>query len=497
MNTPPSVGPTHSESEATPPSLRSDVRHGGLWIGSSIAIQAGIGGIAQVLLGRWLTPFDFGLFALYVSSSFVFGVLAVGGIRTALTQRAASELHDLAPPAFKTSIVLAVGSATVLATLSPMFAALFDEPALVPIILVGAIALPLRSYASVAIPALQARLEFRTVAVAVMLGGASHYAVALTLASMGWGAMSLVVGSVTGAAVLSLSLLPATKSIMRGHRQSVAGWADIVRMSRWPLLGDIATDSSTRVDYFILGLFAPTSVVGGYYFAYQLVARAGELLLGVSRNVLFPVLAQIQSDDARQIRGLYRAASALVVATGIGAALLIATMPGVERLVWGGKWTFAVFAMAVLATALPLQIAVTVSEQLLKARGLFRQWTALLVLRATGVAITALAVGIIAGDSVTTTIIAIALAAYLVGEALIEMAVLSRLLSFSLTRYWKIVLPLWAWFAGLGWLGALIAGGFNAGPIFSIAIGGSVVAAGSGVILGIGHRTGRLRLRLT
>jgi len=492
-------GPVESPdvpSASTPESLQSKTRRGGIWIGSSIAIQAGVGGIAQIMLGRWLSPYDFGLFALYISSAFLFAVLASGGIRTALTQKTSTELDELLVPALKTSMLLATGTAIALSLASPVFATIFGEPELAPIIIVGSLALPLRSYAIVAIPALQARFEFRHVAVSITVGALSHYVTALILASLGWGAMSLVIGAVVGATTLSLSLLPGTASLILGATPSAkTRMTDVRRMSRWPLLGDLATESSIRVDYFVLGLFAPTAVVGGYYFAYQLVSRAGELLLGVARNVLFPVLAQIQSDSARQIRGMYRAAAALAIATGAGAALLIAAMPGVEQLIWGGKWAVAVPAMALLATALPLQIAVTTSEQLLKAKGKFKQWTTILLLRASGVAITALTVGIVAGDTITATTIAGAIALYLIVEALLEMAILSRMLSFSLSRYWKTVIPLWIWFVGIGWLGAIIASAVTGTTILAIVTGGSVSILGLIVVLGPEYRTGWFGLR--
>jgi len=205
------------------------------------------------------------------------------------------------------------------------------------------------------------------------------------------------------------------------------------------------------------------------------------LLHSVSANVLFPALAQIQSDDTRQVRGLYRAGTLLVLAGGAGAAAVIASISTIEAMMWRGRWAFVVTAVAVLASALPMQIALAAPEQLLKARGAFRKWTWLLVGRAGGIAVTAFAVSLVYTDRLTPTVIASALAGYLVVEAMVEMFLLSRMLSFSLPAYWKTVIPLSVWFGIVGWSGAAAAARFGGSVVGELLVAAGVVAVGGAI----------------
>lgn len=454
-------------------------------MGASIGAQAAIAILAQILLALWLDAVDFGVFAFFLSTTFVFEIAAVAGVRTALTRQPRSAVDRLAPAAFRAGLMSSIAAAVALLILSPWLAALFGEPTLVPILAVGSLALPLRTYSTVAIPVLQARLEFRTVALATAGSSVVRYGVAIGLASIGLGAMSLALGIVIGVAVLSLGLVPATIAAIGRSPEPETSAIGVLRMSRSALLGDTAASAASRIDYLVLGLFAPTAVVGVYYFAFQLVARAGELLLGVSRNVLFPVFAQIGGDASRQLRGLRTAAGALAIVGGLGAALLIAVMPVAESVLWRGRWEVAMPAVALLAMALPVQIAVAVPEQLLKARGSFVAWTLLLLARSLGVAIAAILVGVVAGDALSPTLIAAYITAAIVIGGLAEIAALSKLLSFSLGEYWLTILPLGAWFVAVGWAGRLAGDGASADHLVSMLVAGGVVAVGACLAIGV------------
>lgn len=481
------------EPEDQGPGLGLGIRAGGVWMGASFGVQAVAGIGAQILLGFWLSPFDFGVFALFISTVFVFDILAVGGIRTSLTRQARDSIDRSAPVALQASFLLAVTVAIFLVVLSPLVARLFSEPALVPALVFGAVALPLRSYSTVAIPVLQARLEFRTIAIAMSVSTFVRYGVAVGLAAIGWGSMALVVGIVAGVAVLSASLVPTTISAARPRGFQWRPVVGFLRLSRWALSGDVAAGGAIRADYFVLGFFVPTAVLGAYYFAFQLVARVADLMLSISRNVLFPALAQLGGDKFRQVRGIRAAGAAFAIGGGVGTAALIANLPWIEQLIWGGIWASVMPAAVILAMVLPIQIALTSPEQLLKARGLFKKWTVVLLARAGGAAAVALGLGIFTPGELTPTVIAVAMAAFLLVEALVEMGVLSRVLSYPLIKYWQVVLPLGVWFVLTGWLGRVAGNQALENPLESVILASVVVALGSATAAVFSRRAGWFR----
>jgi hypothetical protein len=280
------------------------------------------------------------------------------------------------------------------------------------------------------------------------------------------------------------------------HRESRRlGPLEVLSMTKWPLAGGHGIHAASRIDYFVLGLFIPTDVVGVYYFAFQLVARAGELLLFISRNVLFPVLSQIQESRDRQVRGVYRAGRALVMAAGVGAALMIGSASSFEQLIWSGQWTIAVPAIAILATLLPGQIALSGPEQLLKARGAFRLWTAIVFARATGVALTAVVVGIAWGNDATATIVASAIAIYGLMAMTVELSVVARVTRFRLPTYAKIVLPVWGALAAVGWVSRGAVEAADTGAPASLLLVAVMVTAAAAAMYGLARRLGWLQGR--
>jgi PST family polysaccharide transporter len=463
-----------------------------VWTGASIGIQGVVGLAAQVVLARFLTARDFGIFALVVAFSFLLGSLGNFGVRTMMSQRTAEQIDAELIAVYRMGLVAAVLSGIALAALGPVAAALMGESELGLLLPLSATTFVLRPYVAVGLPILQSRLRFREAALVLTGSTTMHYATAIALATAGFGAVSLVVG--TQMLVLAQSGLlwwaTGTGPIAAARGPSSERLRDVARRARWPLLGEVATDASGRIDYLVLGFFVPTAVLGRYYFAFQLVARLHLLLVGVARNVLFPALSQLPDSRARQFAGVRRAGVLLVFAGSAAAAALIASIRSIEQLFWGGEWALAVGAMMYLASVAPLQAFGSVVEQLLKARGRFKRWTAVLFVRAVGIALVALAVGIVLGPDATASAIGLAVAAFLGVSALTETWIMARWLDFRITGLLRTVIPVWVVLVGWGWAVAAATSGLDLTAIASVLIEGLLVAMTAAIVGWIVIRAG-------
>jgi len=462
---------------------------GALWMGGSLSLQVLIGLVAQVILAAILTAHDFGLFALVISTSYLLSSVGNFGIRTLLAQRTVEEIAALRRPLFRAGLVAATLAGLALVALSPVVADLLDEPELTGLMLVAASTFILKPYTAVLIATCQARLQFARVAAALLAATIAHYSVAIVLAKAGKGALSLVAGLQVNAVVLVLVLwamsrrdppVPVAENVTTLRAAALAGW---------PLAGEMAMDA--RLDYLMIGVFASTEVVGYYHFAFMLVQRLNELLMGIARNVLFPTLSRMGASADRQSIGVLRAGPVLIGVGAAAAAGLIATMFAIEEILWGGRWEAAVPAMLLLASAAPVQAAQSAVEQLLKARALFRRWTAAMVVRSAGSALAALATVAILGDDSTATWIAAAVAGFLVVEALVEVLVLAPGLGIPPVRYWRSTLPIWVVLVAAGWGVAWLASGWSLGP-WAAALASAGLVGGLIVVVGVGM--GRLGL---
>jgi len=470
--------------------LGETARAGAAWISAASALQMALGLGSQILLARWLVPREFGLFALAISSAFVLTALAGAGIRTTVAQQNRKDLADIAPSALRLALAASISAAILLTAIAPLLASAFGEPSLTQLIFVLAVGLPIKAYADVAIPVLRVRFRFGTLAVASTIAAVAQYGASLSLAFSGFGAMALAVGGLVGVTTLS-SVLLLSGSLGNWRRTpNSPSIKQTAALAAWPFAGEFAIHTTIRIDYLVLGLFAPTAVVGSYYFAFQLVARTAALLTAVSDAVLFPILSQIKGEPDRQIRGLFRAVSGFVGVAALGSALVVAAIPSFEQLVWQGKWIHAVFAIGILASVVPIQVAVTAPEQLLKARGQFRIWTGLLLLRSATVAAAITVTSAIWNPEASVAgITGVIVAAIVVGVA-IEVAVLSRTLGFRVQRFWQVTLSICTPLVAIGWFGRWLAEVIDLGPTRSLLLASSVVLAACLALLAAAQRLG-------
>ncbi len=475
-----------------PPSLGRAAAGGAMWMGGSLVVQILIGIVAQVVLAGILTPRDFGVFALVVSLSLLFSSIGNFGIKTLMSQRTPDEIASLRPPVFRVGMLAAVLAAGLMAATSPVAAAVLDEPDLVRLLLITSAAFVLKPFTAITTALLQAHLRFAQVALAFLAAAVSHYVVAIVLARSGAGALSLVVGLQVNAVVMATVLWATSRHERRVRVASDISPRGAARMLAWPLAGEAAVDATGRLDFLMLGLFVRTEVVGVYYFGYQLVVRINELLTGVARNVLYPALAQIPDRPERQAAGVQRAAVLLTLGGGIVAAALVASLFPIEEILWGGRWEAAVPTMMLLATVAPGQAVQAAVEQLLKVRGRFRRWAGVITIRAVGGAVVALGVGLVLGEAADATDIAIAIAAFVTVEAIVEAIVVGRDLGLPVFRYWATTFPPWVILLGSGWAAAWLVSRLETRPWVGVMLGMGIVGVVGLLVVGAAWRAGHL-----
>lgn len=434
------------------PTLTRAVTGGAVWMGGSLGLQVAIGLVAQVVLAGILSAHDFGLFALSVSVSQVLSTAANFGIATLMAQRTPDAIAGLRTPVLRAGMAASALLAALLALIAPLASRLLGEPELTGLLLVTGSTFVLKPFVAVTTAALQARLRFSRVAWSLLIAATAHYASAIVLARAGAGAMSLVVGLQVNVVVSVVTLWAFGRRLGIGSTRSTVTAREAAAMARWPMAGEIALEGSGRIDFLMLGLFVPTEAVGLYYFAFMLIVRLNVLFAGVTRNVLYPALAQIAEHRERQAAGVLRAGTLLALGGGAAAAALIAAMFPIEEILWGGRWEAAVPAMMVLASVSPGQAVQAAVEQLLKARARFRLWTAVIAVRTLGGGLVALVTGAVLGEGATAAAIAAPIAVFLVVEGIVEVAVIGGPLGVPVIRYWASALPVWFALVGGGWV---------------------------------------------
>ncbi len=313
-----------------------------------------------LVLARLLVPEDFGLAALAWMAMVLFTLfrdLGVGGVLIMdqeLDERAKGTIFTLV-------LMTGVVATTLAAAVSPVAADVFDEPRLTLVLVVLSSTMLISSPGWFYEALMQRELEFRKRFWAMTLQSLVYLPVAVTLAAVGAGVWSLIVGQIAGTIVYSVAFVilapyrvrpafgtaSARRTLRLGRGFIFQGGLDFLR-------GNADTIAISRV----LG----TAPLGLYSLAYNLSNVPSRGIADPLARVTFPAFARMRA-RGEDIAPSFLSGLQLValVTCPLGAVLSGVADPFV-RAVLGEKWVPMIGALAVLGVwAAARSIEVTMS----------------------------------------------------------------------------------------------------------------------------------------
>ena len=353
------------------PGLSRAVTHGSFWMMLSAAIQRGASFGAQIVLGWLLTQRDFGIFALATSIAALAGALRDGGVRQLLIQQ--HEHYDrLLGPMFWMALAFNVATGVVLAALAPTIAWTMDEPTLVSLVVILAIAQPLGTPSAILTARLSIDLRFREVGRIATVSSLVRYVGTIGLAAAGFGPLSFVLPLPVLSVIEGAMAYAYTRERPWARPASPGAWPRMLAEARWIFIGTFGLAALNLGAALTIKPFVSTAVVGVYYFAFQVIVQVGMLLSANMLQVLFPAFARINDDPRRLSAAASRALRQLMLIATPMCLGLAATFGPLELLIWQGKWKPAADAVRAIAVLYPAVIASSVPLALQQARGSFR-----------------------------------------------------------------------------------------------------------------------------
>ncbi len=322
--------------------------------------------LGTLVLGRLLTPQDFGLVAIAaVAVTTAMGATETG-MTTAIVQSSVrDEAHyDLAwtVNALRGSVVCLI-----LMLAAPLIAHLFDDTrAVTPIRLLALVPL-ISSLASPRLADLIRELNFSKLAVIGIGNVIFELAVAVSLAGH-LGGIAIILGKVAGASALTVSSYFVAPHRPRIRFQHAAG-AHLLAFGRWvfaiAILG-VTSDLifkvqiSTRVGVAALGLFS---------LADKLAETPYQLSNESMGSVAMPLYARLQSDRARLMAAFQSHIIALMCFLLPATALIIMLAGPLEQRILGPAWAGTSPIVVLLAFAFLFELLFLAIVPLLTATG--------------------------------------------------------------------------------------------------------------------------------
>jgi teichuronic acid exporter len=348
----PEDGESASGSAPEQKALADRAVHGIAWV----AIEKWAGRLVSLLvfmiLGRLLSPSDFGLMALSFTIATILSVFVENGFAQALVQRKSIDQLTTST-AFWSSLVVATGLYAVLAVATPFLAALYDQPQLNYLIPVSGLVLFTSAFSSVPQALLERDLQFKILTIRQLSGILVGAVVAVALAFGGAGVWALVVQPVVTGFVGAIVLW--VQSSWRPRLEfSVTTLKAIWGFSAQVVGVEFFNSMQSNIDKFILGSFFSADVLGYYFIAQRVLMILMEVVAAVLGRVSLSTLSRLQDEPARFIKffnSLTFGSAALAFPLY---ATLIAYPSQITRVLFGPGWDESVPMLVLMAPAIML-----------------------------------------------------------------------------------------------------------------------------------------------
>lgn len=317
------------------------------WRGLSGVLQGGLQFGVGIVLARLLAPEDFGLAALAAIVVGLAALLLDLGIGSAVIQR-----HTLTERHVRAAFGLGLGVGGLLTALvwvtAPFAAVLLRAEGLAPILRAESLLFLLSGVGVTARALLQRRLDFRTLFLVDLVGyGIGYAAIAVTLALLGFGVWSLVIGAILQSFLANTLVLARVRHPLR-PLVSRPETDELLRFAWGGALNGAVNHLAFHGDNLVVGRSLGTHALGLYARAFALMMLPLGFVGNALFSILFPALSELQRDRDRFARAYLTAVAGLTLAMAPVMAGMAVAAPHLITGLYGEAWTGSVFPFQVL-----------------------------------------------------------------------------------------------------------------------------------------------------
>lgn len=315
---------------------RRSVRSGAVvMVAQAITVGLGIGSMA--VLGRLLTPADFGVVAIATAFVAFVTMLPKQALPQAIVQR-----DELADDQLNSLFWLNVGGGLLAALIGTLaawpIAVWFDRPELFGVMIALACALVATGLGAPHAAVLRRELRFRTHATVGVTANLIGVATGIATALAGWSYWALVAMTVTTTTTRAIGMWAC--SGWRPSRPALAdGIRPMVRIGAYLGGTSLLTTTSRSISRIMIGYGLGDAAAGYYANANRLLVQPATQLNSPLTSVAIPTLSRLQSEPER-FRAFYRRGLEAVIF--LLCPFMLVAMAGADHLIplfLGPQWT--------------------------------------------------------------------------------------------------------------------------------------------------------------
>ncbi len=283
-------------------SLKEKTAKGLFWGGMTNGIQQLLGLAAGIILGRLLTPDDFGMTAMIAVFSVVANELQNSGFRVALVNMKAPTANDY-NSVFWFNIIMGLSMYVILFFCAPLIAAYYRRPELVALCRYAFLGFVFSAFGTAQLAYLTKNLCTKEQAKAGILATVVSISVGVVMAVNGWAYWSLATQNIVFIGTNTLCLWYYSPWRPSLH----IDFGPVKRMYRFSckvFVMSIFILLNNNVLNILLGRYFSAWATGLYSQAYQWNSKCFYLLQGMVQVVAQPVFVDLREESGRQLKAL-------------------------------------------------------------------------------------------------------------------------------------------------------------------------------------------------
>jgi O-antigen/teichoic acid export membrane protein len=347
--------------------LKRKAVNGFFWSMLESVLSQGQGMVFGIFLARMLSPQEFGLLGMITIFISIAQVFVDSGLSQALIRKQECSRLDYST-IFWANIVTGIGAYVIIWFAAPLIASFYHKPELVQLTRVTAIAIIMGSVTLIQQTILTKSIDFKTLTKTSTVGTFISGVASLVLAYFGFGVWSLVFRTLINQAVRSF--------MMWQHNKWLPQWAfskrdfsELFSFGSNILLISVVASVYKSIYNLIIGKNYSDTILGYYTIADQYSTLPSSTISSVTYKVSFPVLSEIQHDDAMlksSISKLIKTIMYLSFAIMFG---LAAVAQPLFAVLFGAKWLPSVPIFQALCLAYVISPMHVINHNIMKVKG--------------------------------------------------------------------------------------------------------------------------------
>ncbi|MET0390773.1 MAG: lipopolysaccharide biosynthesis protein [Polyangiales bacterium] len=289
---------TREAPDEAPDQLGSRILRGSVWTAARQGVQQLAALLSLVVVARLVPPSEVGLFSMATLVLTITRALTETGFEQALIQRA--ELTErILDVGFTAVFLRALLVGAVMALGAPLFASFFDELRVADLLRVLALGIALEGLVNNRVAMLQRELDFRRYFFFHAAGQLVTLVVTVACAFVRHDVWAVAFGQLAGAGGRVLaSYVLASRRPRLCFDLAIA--RDLLKYGRWVSVSSVLLFLLVNGDNLFIAKVIGATDLAYYNWAYQLANLPALFVTQILSSVMFPALASVRGDPARQ-----------------------------------------------------------------------------------------------------------------------------------------------------------------------------------------------------